>query len=444
MNHLADGLAGRDPEQPLWITTDPACPTVTAGMLGALLRNVDVEPWRGKRIALGEMAEHELLAYLVLLDGVVESILLLPPEEGDEALRERLAQARIDVVIGGADHPLRTHLRAARTDRAQLGTNSLRADRQTVWLLPTSGTTGTPKLVPHQFSRLTRHMKRAPSGRSWTWGGLYSVRRFAGLQVVLQAWVAGASLVLAEAPDDVATTIGRLAAANCKALSATPSMWRKLAMTPGFERLALEQATLGGEIVDAPVLALIRAAFPTARLTHIYASTEAGVGFSVHDGLPGFPTDYLDRSPLGVQLRIDDEQRLWLAPRDGSGDWIDSGDLVRIDGDRVFFLGRANGSINVGGNKVMPEEVEAVVREVPDVALVQVRARRSGILGSLVEAAVRPREGCTLDARLKREITAHCSAKLAPFKVPAFVVELEDVKLNASGKVSRKTEGQTS
>jgi acyl-CoA synthetase (AMP-forming)/AMP-acid ligase II len=102
-------------------------------------------------------------------------------------------------------------------------------------------------------------------------------------------------------------------------------------------------------------------------------------------------------------------------------------------------LGRANGSINVGGNKVMPEEIESVIKELPAVAFVQVRARKSAMLGSLVEAAIIPMHGTVMDAAFKKQVTTHCRARLDGFKVPAFIVAADGIQLTASGKLSRMT-----
>ena len=118
---------------------------------------------------------------------------------------------------------------------------------------------------------------------------------------------------------------------------------------------------------------------------------------------------------------------------------MDSGDVVKIDGDRIIFLGRANGSINVGGNKVMPEEVETIIKELPEVVFVQVRARRSAVLGNLVEAAIIAAPDTVFDNALKKKITDHCRARLDAFKVPAFVVAADEFALSASGKLLRAT-----
>jgi acyl-CoA synthetase (AMP-forming)/AMP-acid ligase II len=273
------------------------------------------------------------------------------------------------------------------------------------------------------------------------------LRRFAGLQVFLQSWICGTPLILNEEDADLTKTLSRLTALCCNALSATPSMWRKISMHPLFDQMTLKQVTLGGEIVDQAVLDMLAKRFPEARLTHIYASTEAGVGFAVRDGKSGFPAEYLDRPPSGVSMRVDEQGHLWFCPsshqsQDPNSDaiGIDSGDVVQIDASRVRFLGRANGSINVGGNKVMPEEIESVIKELAEVAFVQVRARKSAMLGNLVEAAIILAPDIVFDAAFKKKVVTHCRARLDGFKVPAFIVDAADFSLTTSGKLLRMSE----
>jgi acyl-CoA synthetase (AMP-forming)/AMP-acid ligase II len=208
--------------------------------------------------------------------------------------------------------------------------------------------------------------------------------------------------------------------------------------------------TLGGEIADSTVLAALARTFPEARVTHIYASTEAGVGFSVKDGKAGFPARYLQEPPGAVELRLDEEGRLWLRPSvrgqffvgretmETSDGWIDSGDLVKREGDRCYFLGRANGAINVGGDKVFPEEVEQVILELAEVALARVTGRPNPIVGSLVQAVVVPREAEADAPALSRLVQQHCARRLERFKVPAVVTVASGLDMGEAGKLARR------
>ena len=432
----------------LWVA-DPVG-SVDNTRLTHALGNVDPTGWQGKRVAIGALPVIEFVSALVFLDGLAQAIVLLPAEEDQQTRAARLAQAGIDIVVEGNGFGFAKLLAqfdaTGSNGTAQPAVTDRPAAIQTTWLLPTSGTTGTPKLIAHTFATLTRSMTTRRVGDDYTWGSLYSLRRFAGVQVFLQSWMCGTPLILNEEGADLHDVLSCFIDLGCNALSATPSMWRKLAMHPLFDRLTLKQITLGGEIVDQAVLDMLAKRFPGARITHIYASTEAGVGFAVRDGLAGFPADYLLHPQLGVAMRVDEQNHLWFGPKlveslaaGTENVWIDSGDVVEMQADRVRFLGRANGSINVGGNKVMPEEIESVIKELPEVAFVQVRARKSAMLGSLVEAAITPVPGTVMDAAFKKQVTKHCRARLDGFKVPAFIVAADGIQLTASGKLSRMT-----
>lgn len=449
MKCLLDRLATCKANDILWIAD--AFGAVEVFRLTQAFQGVDPTGWHCKRVGVGALPVVEFVSTLAFLDGLAQAIVLLPIDDDQQTREARLKHAEVDMVLEGDGFGFAKLLAQAETTAANGTIHLTVAGRataiQTTWLLPTSGTTGTPKIITHTFATLTRSMTTRRIGDDYTWGSLYSLRRFAGLQVFLQSWMCGTALILNEEGSDLCNVLTRFIDLGCSALSATPSMWRKLAMHPLFDRLTLKQITLGGEIVDQAVLNMLTKRFPAARITHIYASTEAGVGFAVRDGLAGFPADYLLHPPLGGAMRIDDQNHLWFGSTSDQSlamntdnYWIDSGDVVELQADRVRFLGRANGSINVGGNKVMPEEIESVINELPDVAFVQVRARKSIMLGNLVEAAVSAVPGTEMDAAFRKKVTAHCRARLDGFKVPAFIVPAGAIQLTASGKLSRTNE----
>lgn len=314
----------------------------------------------------------------------------------------------------------------------------------TAWVLATSGTTGAPKAVAHTLAGLSRTVRAdAVAGARFRWGLLYDPCRFAGLQVVLQALLAGSELVLTSGDFD--SQVSTLAEARINALSATPTLWRKLLIDGRITACPLRQITLGGEIADAVILDQLRAAFPEARVIHIYASTEAGVGFAVSDGRPGFPAGLLADGVTGTRLRIADG-RLWIRPaahppegaalsRDADG-FIDTLDQVEeVDG-RIRFLGRANGAINVGGNKVHPEVVEAALRTHPGVAEARAAGRANPFTGQVVTAEVVPRPGAAADG-LTDELRAWCRGRLRPFEIPAVIRCVAAIAPSAAGKLGR-------
>src|SRR6202043_2556490 len=106
-----------------------------------------------------------------------------------------------------------------------------------------------------------------------------------------------------------------------------------------------------------------------------------------------------------------------LASDDG---FIDTRDMVELRGDRYYFVGRRDGIINVGGLKVHPEEVEAVINRHPRGQMSRARARKNPFTGAVVVADVVVKyEPGGVDTTagieaLKSEILEICHRALAP------------------------------
>lgn len=317
---------------------------------------------------------------------------------------------------------------------------------ETLWYLATSGTTGTPKWIAHTFASLSRAVKVAAAQSSLHWGLCYQPTRFAGLQVLLQSLLSGACISDCSS-GDAEQRIEMMLSSGVTALSATPSLWRQLLMTGRLNQLPLLQLTLGGEIADQALLNKLARLFPSARLLHIYASTEVGVGFAVSDQQAGFPLSWLDTHHSGLAFKIDEQHHLWLKPlhtpdsnlarRLDSEGYMDTGDLVHIQGNRVQFLGRDSGIINVGGNKVHPEQVEQVILQIADVLQAKVYAKASSVLGQLVVADIVVTSH-TDHAKLQPQLVAHCQQHLARYQIPTRFNFVDHLSTNATGKLNRK------
>jgi acyl-coenzyme A synthetase/AMP-(fatty) acid ligase len=314
-------------------------------------------------------------------------------------------------------------------------------------LLLTSGTSGRPKTAAHDLETLTGRIR--PSGTGGTWLLTYSATAFAGLQVLLTAMFTGGRLVTSTTRSigdlfTVAVTYGVTRA------SATPTFWRGwlLASGGGAAQPPLEQITIGGEAVDQTTLDRLAERYPAARITHIYASTEAGSLFAVNDRRAGFPASWLEQDVDGVCLRIADGLLEVKSPRrmrayrsqdadPGAGDgWLRTGDLVERHGDRVLFCGRGDRIVNVGGYKVAPERVERVLLEVAGVADAYVYPRANAITGHILMADLLVDRTANRDAVVLAE-QAHAERTLAKHERPARFTVVDSLQIADSGKKTR-------
>jgi acyl-coenzyme A synthetase/AMP-(fatty) acid ligase len=126
----------------------------------------------------------------------------------------------------------------------------------------------------------------------------------------------------------------------------------------------------------------------------------------------------------------------------GDDGFVDTGDMVELVEGRYYFRGRMGGVINVGGLKVYPEEVEAVLNADPRVRMSLVRARRNPITGAVVVADVVLADSARSEAAdapdaLKNALLDACRRSLAAHKVPAMLRFVPALEFTAAGKLVR-------
>src|ERR1700734_290663 len=123
--------------------------------------------------------------------------------------------------------------------------------------------------------------------------------------------------------------------------------------------------------------------------------------------------------------------------RDGEG-FVNTGDVLEFREDRYHFVGRGDGMINVGGMKVYPEEVEAVINGHPEVEMSLGHTKKNPITGALVVADVVLKGAPQAAASdLRTDILRHCREVLPSHKVPATINFVPALAVADTGKLIR-------
>lgn len=442
---------------PLIRPTGPACPAIVcpggvAGFEEVLTASL---PEGIQKIAIACNDPRNLCTAVTAAEGSAETLFISSVDNEFELLRQYLDANLFDAIFTDSEA-------FARTIGATYGTRiigpgdlnrcrSLRpGTRLTKWLIPTSGSSGEPKLVSHTLQSLqperskTGNLAATPE----VWGLFYDLSRFAGLQVFLQSVARGYTLVVPDRRSSTTDQISFCAANGVSHISATPTLWRKLLMAPNVELLTLEQVTLGGEAADQVVLDRLKIAFPNARVSHVFASTETGVGFWTNDGLAGFPLSVLENVPTQPSVKIVDG-RLTISSRGvasgyhlgeslGETGWVESGDLVEVRGDRFFVIGREGSIANVGGTKVNTDAVRSRLLGLPMVADAVVYGRPNALTGQILSTDIVLRPGVDKeDARegLLRLVRETFSSPERPRQIRI----VKELSVNSNGKPVRKS-----
>ncbi|HEX8030113.1 MAG TPA: fatty acid--CoA ligase family protein, partial [Vicinamibacterales bacterium] len=295
-------------------------------------------------------------------------------------------------------------------------------------VLFSSASTGTHKAAVHDLSRLLE--KFATPRRPWRTVMFLQLDHIGGINTLLYALANGGTVVVARQrhPDDVAATIAKH---GVELLPTSPSFLNLLLMSGAIDRhdlSSLRLITYGTEPMPVSTLQRATRALPHATFQQTYGLTEVGILRSksrdseslwVRVGGEGFETKVLDG-------------RLWIRARSGmlgylnapspfdADGFLDTGDRVEVDGEWMRILGRESEIINVGGNKVYPAEVEAVILELDGVVDAIVAGEPHPLTGAVVTTTVVLRSPESL-ADFKVRLRSHCIERLAAFKIPVRV-----------------------
>ena len=311
-------------------------------------------------------------------------------------------------------------------------------------VLFSSGTSGVPKAMVQDLTRLLAvRTERKPSRLVML--ALLGFDHIGGLNTLFHALAAGALLVIpvSRAPEDVALAIARHRVA---VLPASPT-FLGLLLASGVAQThdlgSLRVITYGTEPMPETLLRRLRTAFPGVRFIQTFGTSETGIARTVSPD-PGSTFLRFDDPELEWKVIADE---LWLRSRtqvagylnatderftaDG---WFRTGDKVELGPEGTLrILGRADETINVGGAKLMPAEVEAVILTVPDVVDCRVRGEPHPLTGQTVAADVVAAAGADLE-QLRARLRSACRAALESHKVPVRVCFVPTVSGDRSKK----------
>jgi long-chain acyl-CoA synthetase len=371
------------------------------------------------------------------------------------AASERDALAVIAGVQWWID-PATGHATKAATDHAE--THSLVADLvlsgHPGLIVFTSGSTGKPKAILHDMDRVASKFTTPRLGRRMVMFLLMD--HFGGFNTLMSV-LANDGVGVCPAERSPRAICAAVARGKADLLPTTPTflgmliasgLWRE------HDLSSVRMVTYGAEPMPPAILARMREILPQAEFKQTYGLSELGV---LRSSSPDQGSLWLKVGGDGFETRIVDSQLHIRSastmlgylnaptPIDAEG-WMNTGDLVEEKDGLIRFLGRHSEVINVGGQKVLPTEIEDVLIEAEGVAAAVVQGVPHPLLGQAVVARVAltvPEDLKALTERLRD----HCRARLQKYKVPMrFEIVATDSLATARAKKNRtqsvKTDGQ--
>lgn len=300
-------------------------------------------------------------------------------------------------------------------------------------ILFTSGTTGIPKKITHNFNSITRFVKISDQSINNIWGFAYNPTHMAGVQVFLQALLNGNSIVrlFGLSPNEIHFEIKTNSITH---ISATPTFYKLLLPCDDVFQTVL-RVTSGGEKFNENIIKQFMVIFPNAKITNVYASTEAGTLFASDNDT------FIIKPKYEHLIKVENNELLIHNSLMGMSDrynseWYNTGDLIDIISENPLkfkFLTRKSDMINVGGYKVNPLEVEDVILSLSGVRNVRVYSKSNSVLGNVICCEV-VSDNNTLNESIIRKFL---QSKIQEFKIPRVIKFVEKLSITRSGKVKR-------
>ena len=341
----------------------------------------------------------------------------------------------------------------------------------------TSGTTGEPKMVAHDFTYPLGHISTGCFWHNLHEGSLHLTIADTGWAKAAWGklygqWLAGANIFVYDhekfTPADILRKIGQY---RITSLCAPPTIYRFLIREDlsKYDLSSLEYCTTAGEALNGAVYDTFKR-LTGVRLMEGFGQTETTLTLATFPwmepkpGSMGVPNPQYDidlLTPDGrsaedgeqgqIVIRTDRGKPLGLFKEYYLNDgmthevWHDgvyyTGDVAWRDEDGYFwFVGRADDVIKSSGYRIGPFEVESALRTHPAVVECAITGVPDEIRGQVVKATIilgekyRPRAG----EELIRELQDHVKRITAPYKYPRIIEFVDELPKTISGKIRRK------
>jgi acyl-coenzyme A synthetase/AMP-(fatty) acid ligase len=218
-------------------------------------------------------------------------------------------------------------------------------------------------------------------------------------------------------------------------ISGTPTFYRLL-MPCTVELPHVERVTIGGEKSNDLLIDSLNRVFPNSKINNVYASTEAGSLFS--SSSIGFRIPEVSKDLIKIEENEIILHNSIMGDIGIKEEWFKTGDLVDwIDVNKGIFkiVSRVNEMINVGGNKVNPNEIEDVILKFENIKNVLVYGRPNAVLGQILVADIvlLSNDIAFEESKLKK----YLNSKLQPFKVPRKFYIKDEMEVGRTGKIKR-------
>ena len=306
--------------------------------------------------------------------------------------------------------------------------DNLREKNSSGLILFSSGSTGKPKAMIHNLDTLIDSFKDKKE-KSMNMLVFLMFDHIGGLNTVFNALCMGACLIIPKIKD--AKTICELIEKyKIMVLPSSPTFLNLILISQEYKNYdlsSLRMITYGTETMPQSLLLKLKEVFPKVKFLQTFGTSETGISTTSSKSSNSL---FMKLEDINGEYKIV-ENELWLrsktqvlgylnASMDSftSDGWFKTGDLVEVDGEYIKIIGRAKEVINVGGQKVLPSEVESIILEMEEISDCMVYGEKNAITGQTVVCDVVLNQEVE---NIKKRVRVFCKDRLDAYKIPTKV-----------------------
>ena len=306
--------------------------------------------------------------------------------------------------------------------------DNLREKNSSGLILFSSGSTGKPKAMIHNLDTLIDSFKDKKE-KSMNMLVFLMFDHIGGLNTVFNALFMGACLIIPKIKD--AKTICELIEKyKIMVLPSSPTFLNLILISEEYKNYdlsSLRMITYGTETMPQSLLLKLKEVFPKVKFLQTFGTSETGISTTSSKSSNSL---FMKLEDINGEYKIV-ENELWLrsktqvlgylnASMDSftSDGWFKTGDLVEVDGEYIKIIGRAKEVINVGGQKVLPSEIESIILEMEEISDCMVYGEKNAITGQTVVCDVVLNKNIE---NIKKRVRVFCKDRLDAYKIPTKV-----------------------
>ncbi|MGA1791373.1 MAG: ANL family adenylate-forming protein [bacterium] len=396
-------------------------------------------------VLLSDYSFSSIAMFMALIDN--RNIIVPITTEVKHDIEERLSEAQADKIVTIEDEEYRI-IASDHNEEKHVLIRKLQDSGSAGLILFSSGSTGKAKSMIHNLDMLL-DTYRYKKTKSLTLLIFLMFDHIGGLNTLFSALSMAMTIIIPSKrdPEHVCDLIEKY---KINILPASPTFLNLILMSEAYrsrDLSSLIMITYGTEQMPEALLVRLRETFPRVKFVQTFGTSETGIARAT------------SKSSSSTCIKIDDpnleyrivDGELWLRSKtqvlgylncpmdrfthDG---WFKTGDLVETEeDDYIRIIGRNSEIINVGGQKVLPAELEGILLQMPEIADCVVYGFENPITGQVVAVDV----ALSIDIpphEIKRRILTFCRGKLERYKTPARVNVVDRTNFSDRFKKIRK------